>query len=242
MQLKNKNILITGAGKGIGFSSVIDCLENGANVYALTRSNKDLKRLRKYNNLHIFYGDVTNLKTINRIFIYSRKIKRPINSLVNNAGVRLRKKFEKITNKELKELFEINFFSIFYICQLFIKYLNKTQKASVVNIGSIVGSYGFTELSGYASSKKALEGLTKCLAVEFGHQNINFNCINPGFTKTSYFTNFKKNKKLYNWTLKKISQKRWAESQEISKLVVFLLSDKSSYINGESINIDGGWN
>ena len=138
-------------------------------------------------------------------------------------------------------MFDINFFSIFQICQIFIKNLKKNEKGSIVNIGSIVGSYGFDELSGYASSKKALEGLTKCLAVEFGSKNISCNCINPGFTKTSYFKNFRK-KKLYDWTLNKISVKRWAESSEISKLIVFLCSEDSSYINGEIINIDGGWN
>tara|TARA_B100000686_G_C16703301_1_gene924736 strand:+ start:75 stop:800 length:726 start_codon:yes stop_codon:yes gene_type:complete len=239
--LKNKNILITGAGKGIGLSCVIDCLNNGANVFALTRSKNDLKNLKKQKNLYIFYGDVRNQNTLKKIFSFSKKIKSPINCLINNAGVRQRKKFNKITDKELKNLFEINFFSIFKLSQLFVKFLKKNQKGSVVNIGSIVGTYGFSELSGYASSKKALEGLTKCLAVEMSGKNINFNCINPGFTKTSYFNKFKK-KKLYNWTLKKISMNRWAESSEISKLVVFLASNNSSYINGEVINIDGGWN
>ena len=241
MYLKNKNILITGAGKGIGLSCVIDCLNNGANVFALTRSKNDLKNLKKQKNLYIFYGDVRNQNTLKKIFSFSKKIKSPINCLINNAGVRQRKKFNKITDKELKNLFEINFFSIFKLSQLFVKFLKKNQKGSVVNIGSIVGTYGFSELSGYASSKKALEGLTKCLAVEMSGKNINFNCINPGFTKTSYFNKFKK-KKLYNWTLKKISMNRWAESSEISKLVVFLASNNSSYINGEVINIDGGWN
>ena len=202
MYLKNKNILITGAGKGIGLSCVIDCLNNGANVFALTRSKNDLKNLKKQKNLYIFYGDVRNQNTLKKIFSFSKKIKSPINCLINNAGVRQRKKFNKITDKELKNLFEINFFSIFKLSQLFVKFLKKNQKGSVVNIGSIVGTYGFSELSGYASSKKALEGLTKCLAVEMSGKNINFNCINPGFTKTSYFNKFKK-KKLYNWTLKK---------------------------------------
>ena len=241
MYLKNKNVLITGAGKGIGLSSVIDCLDNGANVFALTRSKKDLKHLKKKKKLYIFYGDVRNKKILKKIFYFSKKIKNPINCLINNAGIRQRKKFNKITDKELKNLFEINFFSIFALCQMFIKHLKKNEKGSVVNIGSIVGTYGFSELSGYASSKKALEGLTKCLAVEMGSRKINFNCINPGFTKTSYFNKFRK-KRLYNWTLNKISIQRWAESSEISKLIIFLASDNSSYINGEVINIDGGWN
>lgn len=241
MVLKNKNILITGAGKGIGLSTVIDCLKNGAEVFALTRTKYDLESIKKSKNLHIFYGNVNNQKIIKKIFNYSKKIKKPINCLVNNAGLRQRKKFIEITNKDLRDLFEVNFFSIFKICQLFVKNLNKNEKGSVINIGSIVGTYGFSDLSGYASSKKALEGLTKCLAVEFGEKNIYFNCINPGFTKTSYFKNFKK-KALYKWTLNKISMKRWAESHEISDLIIFLLSDMSSYINGEVINIDGGWN
>ncbi len=241
MDLKNKNILITGAGKGIGLSAVQETLKNGANVFALVKSKSDIKKMNKFNNLYIFNGNVNNEKTIKKMFAYSQKIKKPINCLVNNAGVRQRKSFLKITEKELKELFETNFFSVFKLSQFFIKNLKKNEKGSIVNIGSIVGSFGFDELSGYASSKKALEGLTKCLAIEFGKKNVKINCINPGFTKTSYYNNFKK-KSLYKWTLKKISLNRWADSSEISKLIVFLSSDKSSYINGEIITIDGGWN
>ena len=241
MNLKNKNILITGAGKGIGLSTVHEALKHGANVFALVKSKKDIKDLKKSKYLHTFNGNVKNEKIIKKIFSYSKKIKKPINCLVNNAGIRQRKNFLKITDRELRELFEINFFSIFKLSQIFIKNLNKDEKGSIINIGSIVGSFGFNELSGYASSKKALEGLTKCLAVEFAKKNININCINPGFTKTSYFKNFKK-KTLYKWTLNKISMKRWAQSNEISKLIIFLSSDDASYINGETINIDGGWN
>ncbi len=239
--LDKKNVLITGAGKGIGFSTVNECLKNGAKVYALIKSKSDIKKFKKNKNLYIFNGDVRDKKLINKIFSYSKKINSPINCLVNNAGIRQRKKFNMITVKDIQNLFEINFFSIFNLCQIFIKNIRKNQNGSIINIGSIVGTYGFKELSGYASSKKALEGLTKSLAVEFGSKNINFNCINPGFTKTSYFKKFKK-KKLYNWTLEKIAMKRWAESSEISKLIVFLCSNESSYINGEIINIDGGWN
>lgn len=241
MVLKNKNILITGAGKGIGLSTVIDCLKNGAEVFALTRTKYDLESIKKSKNLHIFYGNVNNQKIIKKIFNYSKKIKKPINCLVNNAGLRQRKKFIEITNKDLRDLFEVNFFSIFKICQLFVKNLNKNEKGSVINIGSIVGTYGFSDLSGYASSKKALEGLTKCLAVEFGEKNIYFNCINPGFTKTSYFKNFKKMNKLYKWTKSRTISGKWGEPDDVSYLICFLLSSYSEYINGQIINIDGGW-
>ena len=121
------------------------------------------------------------------------------------------------------------------------RFIENKLKGSIVNIGSIVGPTGFSELSGYASTKSALIGLTKSYAVEMSKKNIRANIINPGFTKTSYFKKFKQKKKLYKWTLSRIPMGRWGEPNEISYLINFLLSDKSQYITGESINIDGGW-
>ena len=113
---------------------------------------------------------------------------------------------------------------------------------SIVNISSIVGQNGFDELSSYGSSKGALISLTKCFAVEMAKKNIRANSVSPGFTKTSFYKSFKKNKKkLYSWTLSRIPQRRWGKSEEISELIYFLISDNSQYITGENINIDGGW-
>ena len=125
----------------------------------------------------------------------------------------------------------------------FIAGLSKKYKsrASIVNIGSIVGEIGFNDLSGYASTKGALKSLTKSFSVEKAKFGIRSNLINPGFIKTSYYKKFKKNKRLYNWTLSRIPLNRWGDSSEISNLICFLISDNSSYINGETINIDGGW-
>jgi NAD(P)-dependent dehydrogenase (short-subunit alcohol dehydrogenase family) len=83
--------------------------------------------------------------------------------------------------------------------------------------------------------------LTKSFALEFAGFGIRANSISPGFTKTSYYDKFKKNKTLYDWTLSRIPQKRWGSSKEISEMISFLLSDRCKYINGENINIDGGW-
>ena len=118
---------------------------------------------------------------------------------------------------------------------------NKLKDTSIVNVGSIVGKRGFSHLSGYASTKTALEGLTRSLAIELANEKIRINIVNPGFIKTSYFNKFKKNKELYNWTLKKTPLRKWGESSDVSELILFLLSDKSKYINGQSISIDGGW-
>ena len=244
MILKNKIILITGAGKGIGFETVKNCIKEGAFVYALIKDKRDIKKFGIFskNSYKIFVGSVSNKKLIQNIFKDSIKYKKIIEGVVNNAGVRFRKKFALITEKELNEVFKVNFFSIFFLIQNYKKYLSKfKKKGSIVNVSSIVGQIGFKELSVYASSKGALISFTKSLAAELSSEGIRLNSVSPGFTKTSFYEKFKKNKKLYNWTLSRIPMNRWGSAEEISKLISFLISENSSYINGENINIDGGW-
>ncbi len=240
--LSKKNIIVTGVGKGLGYDLLKRIIFYGGFVYGITRSKSDLKKFKNLKNCKIFLGDVTNNKIIKQLLKQSLKDKRIIHGFVNNAGQRQRKKFNSISQKDLKTLFDTNFFSIFENMQIFSNYLiKKRNSGSIVNVGSIVGQNGFSELSGYASTKTALIGLTKSFSKEMATHNIRANLINPGFVKTSYFNKFKKKRKLYKWTLSRIPQKRWGEPIEVSNLICFLLSDLSVYINGASINIDGGW-
>ena len=242
MKKNISNILVTGAGKGIGFSTVNLLLEKGYHVYALTRYKKDNKKFILNKNLKIINGDVNNFGLIKKIFKQSNKDRKIITGLVNNAGIRQRMSFLDISSKDLTKVFNTNFFSIFFIINNFFKNLiEKKLNGSIVNISSIVGQNGFSQLSSYGSTKGALSSLTKCFAVEMAKKNIRANIISPGFTETSYFNNFKKKKDLYNWTLSRIPMNRWGKSEEISKAILFLLSDESSYITGENINVDGGW-
>lgn len=242
MKLKNKTVLITGVGKGIGKSIMEKVLSEGGFVYGITRSKKDTKEI-KFSNCKIFTGNVNNNKLIENVFKQSLLDKKPINCIVNNAGVRLRKSFLNIHNNDLKKVFDINFFSIFKISQIFIKFCIKNKiQANIINISSIVSDLGFSELSVYGASKSALNSLTKSLAAEFSHLGFRFNAIKPGFVKTSYFKNFKKNnQQLLKWTIQRTPMNRWGNSLEIAGIASFLISDDSSYINGETINIDGGW-
>jgi len=241
--LKNKNILITGVGKGLGKEILIKCIKNNSFVYGVCRSKSDYKFLRQYKNKSkIFFGDVTNYKFIDKMFNYFKKRKIILNGLVNNAGERQRIKFSKLSKKKLLHIFEVNFFSIFNLIQKFTDHQKQVKKKSIVNIGSIVALRGFNHLSGYASTKSAVDGLTRSLAIELSINNIRVNTVNPGFMKTSFYKKFKNERKsLYNWTVSKIPLKRWGDSYEIADLICFLLSDQSTYITGQSINIDGGW-
>lgn len=243
LELEKKIILLTGAGKGIGKEILNLLLKEKVIIYAITRDKKDFKWIKEKKNLYLFEGDITNQNTINKLFKNVKKNKHVLNCLINNAGIRQRKKFSKISNNELNYVFENNFFSIYKLIQEFSKQFKfKSYMGSVINISSIVGNLGFDELSGYASSKSALDGLTKSLAVELSIKKIRVNSIAPGFIKSSYFENFKKNKpKLYSWTLSRIPFKKWGENLDAANLTLFLLSENSKYINGQIIKIDGGW-
>ena len=240
MLLKNQNIFVTGVGKGIGFNLVNEIIKEGGFVYGITRSKDDIKKINNEMS-KIYCGDVTNVYLIKKIFNQSIKDNKIITGVVNNAAQRQRLKFEEINMDKIKKLFDVNFFSIFQIMKIYCEYIkNKNIQSSIVNLGSIVGNLGFKDLSGYASTKTALIGLTKSFAVEMSKKKIRANLVNPGFVKTSYFNKFKK-KKIYDWTLKRIPMNRWANPNEISTVICFLLSNQSSYINGQIINVDGGW-
>ena len=135
MILKSKNILITGAGKGIGRACVNDFISKGGYVFALINQKKDNSKFKKHINLKIYNGNVNNQKIINKIFEESKKINKPINCLVNNAGLRFRKNFLKIRKDELRNVFETNFFSPLVIMQIFSKFLIKNKmKGSLINM------------------------------------------------------------------------------------------------------------
>ena len=243
LDLKKKVVFLTGAGKGIGKEILNLLIKEKVIVYAITRNKKDFKWIKKNKYVFLFEGDITNQKLIDEIFDYSKKRKHLFNCLINNAGMRQRKKFLKITNNELNEVFENNFFSVYKLIQKFSKEFKfKGNMGSVINISSIVGNLGFKELSGYASTKSALDGLTKSLAVELAEKKIRVNSIAPGFIKSSYFKNFKRDKaKLYKWTLSRIPINTWGENLDVANLTLFLISEHSKYINGQIIKIDGGW-
>ena len=134
--LSKKNIIVTGVGKGLGYDLLNKIIYYGGFVYGITRSKSDLKKFKNLNNCKIFCGDVRNNKIIKKVFKQSMKDKKTIHGLVNNAGQRQRKKFNNISQKDLKNLFDINFFSVFENMQIYSNYLIKIK-----NSGSIVNFY-----------------------------------------------------------------------------------------------------
>ena len=191
-----KNVLITGAGKGIGEVTVKLFLSKGYFVYALIKDKKDNFKFKNYKNISIFNGDVKDIKLIKKIISKSNNNNKVITGLVNNAGIRHRKKFLDIKKDDLENVFQTNFFSIFQLMQLFSKNLIKKKlSGSIVNISSIVGQIGFDELASYGSSKGALISLTKCFAVEMAKKTFVLIRSVPGLLKQLFISLLKKIKR-----------------------------------------------
>jgi len=244
--LKDKVCIVTGAGKGFGRSITKAFMENGAKLAVITRSQDDVDSLNKEyaidsNKFIAICGDVTDQGAVNNLIQDAINKYGRIDVLVNNAGMRFRKKFEDITTAEFKQVFEVNVLSMFMLCQAALPVMVKQQKGKIINMSSVAGTHGLPELSGYVTSKAAIIGLTKSLALEYAKDNIQINALAPGFCKTSYFDNFTQNKELYDFTIERTPMRRWGESEEVANSCMFLASDLSSYITGEVLSVDGGW-
>tara|TARA_B100000795_G_scaffold269338_1_gene258428 strand:- start:2762 stop:3508 length:747 start_codon:yes stop_codon:yes gene_type:complete len=244
--MKKIHGIVTGAGKGIGLSVVKKLLSENYSITAITRSKSiELENLKKkkINSLNIVYLDLNKIEEVSEEFKKIIKLK-PSEFLINNAGIRSRYPLLKMSSETLFKVMNNNFMSAFLITKEYIKNIkkNKNTNHSIVSITSIVGPQGFSELSSYAASKGALEASMKSLAIEYGNKNIRINCVAPGFVKTSYYDDFKKNNpKLYKWTIEKTPMKRWGNVEEVANVVEFLVSEKSSFITGSTIFVDGGW-
>jgi 2-deoxy-D-gluconate 3-dehydrogenase len=246
INLQNKVIIITGAGKGIGYDTAKTFYEYGAKIAVISRDKADLIKLK--NNLNasddrFFFmeGDVSIEDVIMRFVTEVHEKFHHIDCLINNAGIRFRKNFLEISNEEWQKVMNVNLGSAFLFSKAVIPYMMKQKKGRIINMASIVGSLGLPELSAYASSKGGIISLTKSLALEFAEYNINVNAIAPGFCKTSYAEGFKNNNELYNFTIERTPLKRWGEARDVANACIYLASDLSNYVTGEILHVDGGW-
>jgi NAD(P)-dependent dehydrogenase (short-subunit alcohol dehydrogenase family) len=244
--LTDKVCIITGAGKGFGKAIAKKFADNGAKLALITRSQSDIDDLyREFygyeNKLLAICGDVSDQDTVNSFVAEVKNKFGRIDVLVNNAGMRFRKKFEEITLEEFSLVLSVNVVSMFMLCKAVMPTMVEQRTGKIINISSVVGTLGLPELSAYATSKAAIIGLTKALSVEYGESNIQVNAIAPGFCKTSYFDNFKKKSELYEFTIERTPMRRWGESEEVANSCLFLASSLSSYVTGDVINVDGGW-
>ena len=244
--LKNKNVLITGCNKGIGKATLEGFAKYGANIFACVRSDssefkKFISTLKKKYKVKIYVIKLDLLKKssisncVNEIY----KINKNIDTLVNNAGMLFNSLFQMTSEKQLQEMFQVNYFSQVYLTQIISRGMTKNKTGNIIFVSSTSGINGDYGRFAYSSSKAAILSTVKTLSKELSNYNIRVNAVSPGLTETDLMLSNTK-EDIIKSEIEKISLKRIASTNEIADIILFLASEKSSYINGQNIVADGG--
>jgi 3-oxoacyl-[acyl-carrier protein] reductase len=245
--LKNKNVIITGCNKGIGKATLEDFSKQGSNIFACVRTVSsefkkfilDLKKKYKI-NIQVIKLDLSKNSSISNCVNEIYKTSKNIDVLVNNAGMLFNSLFQMTSEKQLKEIFQVNYFSQVYLTQIISRGMSKNKKGNIIFVSSTSGLNGDAGRFAYSSTKAAILNTVKTLSKELSNYNIRVNAISPGLTKTDLMISNTK-EEIIKSEIEKISLKRVANTNEISSVILFLASEKSSYINGQNIIVDGGY-
>ena len=238
--LKNKNIIVTGASGGIGNSIVKKLYEVGANIMASGTRLEKLEELKKnYNNIKILNFDIAQSDKIEEfIDKATANLGGNLDCLINNAGITQDNLAIRMNIDEWKKVIDINLTSTFLMSKFAIKKMLKNKSGKIVNITSVVGHTGNVGQTNYTASKAGIVAMSKSLAIEYAKKNININCISPGFIKTAMTD--KIDEKFKETIISKIPSARLGEPDDIANAVLFLISSQSDYINGETLHVNGG--
>jgi len=245
MLLQNKTAIITGSNRGIGKAVLETFAENGADIFACARKESDefsnvTERLSEKTGVSItpVYFDLAESEQVKSGIKSILSSKKQIDILVNNAGVASGSFFQMTSLKDLKQVFEINFFSQILFTQGISRYMTRFKTGSIINIASTAGLIGDAGMTSYGSSKAALMFATKTMATELGEMNIRVNAIAPSITKTDMFDQMEE--KARSKLIDASALKRPAEAVEVANVALFLASDLSSYVTGQVLRVDGG--
>ena len=240
IDLKNKNMIVTGASGGIGNSIIKRLSESGANILATGTKIEKLEKLKsKFKNLKFLKFDISeNDKIEEFIENGSNLLGGNIDCLINNAGVTQDNLAIRMSLDEWKKVIDINLTSTFLLSKFAIKKMLKNKSGKIINITSVVGHTGNLGQSNYTASKAGIIAMSKSLAIEYAKKNININCISPGFINTAMTE--KIDQKFKEIILSKIPSARMGEPEDIANAVLFLASNQSDYINGETLHVNGG--
>ena len=238
--LKEKNIIITGASGGIGNSIVKKLSEAGANILASGTRLEKLEQLKKqFEKIKILKFDISQRDKIEEFIENSTKLLGGrLDCIVNNAGITQDNLAIRMSTDEWQKVIDINLTSVFLMSKFSIKKMLKNRNGKIVNIASVVGHTGNIGQANYTASKAGIIAMSKSLAIEYAKKNININCISPGFIETSMTDKIEE--KFKEAIISKIPSGRLGNADDIANAVLFLCSNHSSYINGETLHVNGG--
>jgi 3-oxoacyl-[acyl-carrier protein] reductase len=244
MLLKNKTAIITGANRGIGFETLKLFVQQGANIVVCCRTinlefEDTIKCLKKKHGVNITIcpldlSSEESVKDASRVILDSKKA----DILVNCAGTGHGALFQRTSIKEIKNVFEINYFNQILFTQNIVRLMLHQQSGAIINVCSVAGIEGRKGNIAYGASKAALILATKTLSSEVAEKGIRVNAVAPGLIDTDMLSQMEENAREEILALSQMH--RLGKPEEVAKVILFLASDMSSYITGQVVRVDGG--
>jgi len=242
--LENKTAIITGATRGIGRGIAVEFANQGANVAFTYNSSVDAANAleAELNALGVkakgYQSNAAEFDTAQELAKEVLKEFGSIDVLINNAGITKDNLLMRISEDDFDKVIEVNLKSVFNLTKAVIRPMMKQRKGSIINMSSVVGLKGNAGQANYAASKAGIVGFSKSVALELGSRNIRSNVIAPGFIETEMTA--KLDEAIVQGWRDSIPLKRGGTPKDIADACVFLASDMSSYITGQTLSVDGG--
>ena len=249
MDLKDKVAIVTGARRGMGITHALVLAKDGVKVVVADISLEDCQKVveeieKNGGEAIAVKCDVSKKEEVKEMVKETVEKFGKVDILVNNAGITQFKPFLELTEEEWDRTIDINLKGYFLCAQATAEEMAKQKAGVIVNIASVAmgqQGIGFPTLVHYCASKGGIVGMTEALAVELASYNIRVNAISPGMIETPMIDPIKADPKVKKAMLTRVPLRRVGNPEEVSNLVLFLVSDASSYITGSTVVIDGGW-
>jgi NAD(P)-dependent dehydrogenase (short-subunit alcohol dehydrogenase family) len=249
MKFKDRIVVVTGAGSGIGRACAIESAHEGAQVIVADinseGADETVKQITNDKGKAIaFKTDVSKPESVKQLVDFTIKSFGKIDALINNAAIQINKTVEDITFEEWNMQMSVNVGGIFLCSKYFLPYL-RTTKGSIVNMSSVNGFFVEPMCAGYCTTKAAIIGLTKAMAIDHGHEGVRVNCICPGYIDAGlaegYFQSQADPAQARVDAGKLHALWRIGKPEEVARVAVFLSGDDASFMTGASVVVDGGF-
>lgn len=235
--------IVTGGNAGLGLATAKKLCDENIITYVIGRSEEKTKLACEElgPNARPYILDLTNLEAIPAAVEAIAKEAGTIDVLVNNAGINMKKDFFEVTNEEFQQIIHTNLTSVFVMSREVAKVMKEQGGGSIIHISSMAAKYGIPKVTAYSSSKTAIEGLTRSMAVDLAVYGIRVNCVAPGFIKTNMSAKaLDSDPERKNKVLGRTPMGKMGEPSDIGDAVYYFASNLSKYTTGTSLAVDGG--